>query len=211
MAVVLDTPTLVGRLVRLEPLTVAHAESLSVASAANRETYGWTSVPHGPEAAADYVRTQLALRDCGERMPFAQVRQVDNAAVGCTSFLTFRHRDDSLLPFAVEIGATWLAAGAQRTGINLEAKLLLLTHAFDTWRVGRVDLKTDARNQRSRSAIEGLGAHLEGVLRAWQPSQAPGEADLLRDSAMYSILTTEWPDVRARIETRLARVGEPNG
>ncbi len=97
----------------------------------------------------------------------------------------------------MEIGGTWLAASAQRTGINVEAKLLLLAHAFDEWGTARVDLKTDARNAKARAAIEGLGARLDGVLRSWQPSQAPGEADRLRDSAMYSILAAEWPAARA--------------
>jgi RimJ/RimL family protein N-acetyltransferase len=98
-----------------------------------------------------------------------------------------------------------LAGPAQRTGINAEAKLLLFTHAFESWGVGRLDIKTDARNERSRQAILGVGARFEGVLRGWQPSQVTGEDDRLRDSAMYSIVAAEWPEVRRRLHARLAQ------
>src|SRR4051812_26647629 len=101
-------------------------------------------------------------------------------------------------PDGVEIGSTWLAASAQRTAINSEAKLLMLRHAFETWGVHRVTLKTDARNQRSRDAIERLGAKLDGVLRAWQRAADDGP----RDTAVFSILKAEWPLVRARLERR---------
>ena len=195
-------PTLSGRLVRLEPLTPDHAADLA-AAAERRDTYGFTTVPDGADRAAAYVASRLAGATAGEWMPFAQVRLADGQAVGSTSYLTFRRRPGSVVPYAVEIGGTWLAASAQRTGINVEAKLLLLGHAFDEWGTARVDLKTDARNARARAAIEGLGARLDGVLRSWQPSQAPGEDDRLRDSAMYSILLAEWPEVRERLERRL--------
>jgi RimJ/RimL family protein N-acetyltransferase len=108
-----------------------------------------------------------------------------------------------VLPYAVEVGGTWLAHFAQRTGINVEAKLLLFTYAFETLGLARVDLKTDARNQRSRRAIERLGARFEGVLRNWSPSWAPGEAGRLRDSAMFSVVEAEWPEVRARLHAVL--------
>lgn len=92
--------------------------------------------------------------------------------------------------------------------MNLESKLLLFTHAFETWRVARVDLKTDARNQRSRAALASVGARFEGVLRNWSPSRAPGEDGRLRDSAMFSIVDTEWPECRQRLEKRLAGILE---
>ncbi len=110
-----------------------------------------------------------------------------------------RHYFGRAEPDAVEIGGTWLAASAQRSGINTDAKRLMLTHAFETWRVQRVDLKTDARNDRSRAAIERIGGRLDGVMRNWQPSLVPGEEGQPRDSAMYSIVPSEWPDVRARL------------
>jgi RimJ/RimL family protein N-acetyltransferase len=101
-----------------------------------------------------------------------------------------------------------LGAAAQRSGINTDAKRLLLGHAFEQWGVARVDLKTDARNERSRAAIAALGAQFEGVLRSWQPSHVPGEWDSLRDTAIYSVMTAEWPAVRERLERRLSRYRE---
>jgi RimJ/RimL family protein N-acetyltransferase len=146
----------------------------------------------------------LADRDAGEGLPFAQIRKADGKVVGTTRFTNLRrHETDSSL-YAVEIGWTWLAASAQRSGINVEAKLLLIGHAFDVIGVSRVDLKTDARNARSRKAIGALGATFEGILRNWNPSHARGEEGLLRDSAMFSIVSTEWPAVRKQLEKRLA-------
>jgi RimJ/RimL family protein N-acetyltransferase len=205
-----DPPTLTGRLVRLEPLRPEHAADLAAAGAEDRAAYGFTTVPLGADAAVAYVETRLEAAAAGDGMPFAQVRRTDGRAVGTTAFLAFRRRPGGREPYAVEIGGTWLAASAQRTGLNVEAKLLLLAHAFDVWGSGRVDLKTDARNARARAAIEALGARLDGVLRSWQPSQAPGEDDRLRDSAMYSIVAAEWPEVRVRLEARLAARLAPN-
>jgi N-acetyltransferase len=107
--------------------------------------------------------------------------------------------------YAIEIGWTWLAASAQRTGINVEAKLLLLEYAFETLGVVRVDLKTDARNERSRRPIERRGVQFVGVLRHWSQSYAPGEARLLRDSAMFSVMVSEWPTTKATLCRRLAQ------
>jgi RimJ/RimL family protein N-acetyltransferase len=123
--------------------------------------------------------------------------------VGATRYLTIRFRPGERTPFAVEIGGTWLAASAQRTAINSEAKLLLMSYAFDEWGVARVDLKTDARNERSRAAMARIGATFEGVLRQWQPSQVVGEETLLRSSAMFSVLDSEWPVVRQSLKSRL--------
>ena len=200
----LVVPALVGKHVRIEPLTEAHIDGLAAAAAEDRATYGFTLVPNGPTDTAEQVRSLLAAHADGETVPFALVRLADGAVVGATRYLTLRFRSDNEIPFAVEIGGTWLAASAQRSVINTEAKLLLLTYAFETWGVGRVDLKTDARNERSRKAIARIGATFEGVLRGWQPSHVPGEDDALRDSAMFSILAAEWPAVRAQLASRLA-------
>jgi len=202
-----DPPVLVGRLVRLEPLSPGHVAGLAAAGSEDRESYGFTTVPDGDGTAA-YVRHMLARPDA---MPFAQVQTVGHRVVGSTSFLNFRRRAPDGPLYAVEIGATWLAASAQGGGINQEAKLLLLGHAFDQWKVGRVDLKTDARNVRSRRAIEGIGARFEGVLRAWQPSHVPGEEAGLRDSAMFSIVAAEWPSVAQRLRELLSRVPGADG
>ena len=208
MGVVLDVPVLDGARVQLEPLGPRHASDLAVAAEEDRSTYAFTTVPTAHEVDT-YIRHQLDLRGEGRMFPFAQIRGRDMRAVGCTVYWEPRAwpgRDELC---AVEIGWTWLGASAERTGINVEAKLLLLTYAFETLRLARVDLKTDARNQRSRQAIAGLGATFEGVLRQWSPSRAPGEEGGLRDSAMFSVVASEWPAVQATLRARLRR--EPGG
>lgn len=186
----LAVPVLVGELVRLEPLHPKHCQGLTAAASMSRESYGFTSVPSDAAGMAAHIDDLLEQADRGEVVPFTQVR--DDEPVGMTRFLSLHRLPGVDVPYAVEIGGTWLAASAQRTGVNREAKLLLMTYAFDVWGVGRVGLKTDARNTRSRAAIEGIGAQLEGVLRNWQPSLVPGEEGLLRDSAFYSVTDAEW-------------------
>jgi N-acetyltransferase len=194
---------LTGRNVRLEPLDSARIPDLVRAAAESRDTYEFALVPEGPEAMASYVAGLLDDRDRGETVPFVQVRQADGAPVGMTRLLNIRSRPGGATPYAVEIGGTWLAASAQRTAINAEAKLMLMTFAFEEWNVGRVDIKTDVRNQRSRTAILRIGGTFEGVLRSWQPSQVDGEEDQLRDTAMFSIVRAEWPEVQARLRARV--------
>ncbi|MGH9020763.1 MAG: GNAT family N-acetyltransferase [Acidimicrobiales bacterium] len=198
----LDTPTLVGRVVRLEPLTVAHVAGLAAAAAEARDSYGFTFVPDGARETERHVADLIASSQRGEVAPVAQVRVVDDAVVGVTRFMTPRRRDDGSL-YAVEVGGTWLAASAQGTGINAEAKLLLVDRAFASWSLERVDFKTDARNARSRAALASIGATYEGTLRAWQPSLVPGEEGRSRDSAYFSIVRAEWPDVRAALAARV--------
>jgi N-acetyltransferase len=196
-------PVLDGSLVRLEPLAVRHAGDLAAAAEEDRGSYGFTLVPRASEVGG-YLDAQFARAVQG-LTPFAQIRRADGSAVGCTAYWDPRSwpgRDDLR---AIEIGFTWLSASAQGSGINAEAKLLLMSHAFDSLRVARVDFKTDARNVRSRQAIEALGGTFEGVLRSWSMSWAPGEVGLLRDSAMYSVVASEWDAVRRRLIARLAR------
>lgn len=200
MSVRLDVPVLHGSFVRLEPLTMSHASDLARAAEEDRSSYGFTMVPRAAEVRA-YLAAQVA-RD--GLTPFAQVRTRDEMAVGCTAFWDPRTWPDRQDLRAVEVGWTWLAASAHGTGINAEAKLLLSTYAFETLGVARVDLKTDARNERSRRAIERLGARFEGVLRSWSPSWAPGEAGMLRDSAMFSVVAAEWPTLKSALDARLA-------
>jgi RimJ/RimL family protein N-acetyltransferase len=197
----LYVPVLAGSLVRLEPLSESHGPGLMLAAEEDRAAYGFTWVPRAAEVSG-YVTAQ---RGRAGLTPFAQVRVRDGQPVGCTAYWGLRAwpgRDELR---AVEIGFTWLAASAQGTGINAEAKLLLLGYAFETLGVARVDLKTDARNQRSRQAIEALGARFEGVLRSWSASWAPGEEGLLRDSAMFSVIAAEWPAVKPALAARVAR------
>jgi N-acetyltransferase len=206
---VLTPVRLSGDHVRLEPLSPAHVPGLAGAAAEDRRSYAFTSVPDGPVEAAGYVRAALAEQAGGQVLPFAVVRARDGAVVGSTRFLDLEVLgvpgvvvpDDRRPPSVAEIGSTWYAASAQRTALNTEVKLLLLGHAFDVWRVLRVTLKTDARNERSRTAIERLGARSEGVRRA-HTTAADGT---VRDSAYYSILAAEWPAVRDRLRLRLGR------
>lgn len=196
-----------GRIVRLDPLSEAHVEALAEASAGDRSTYGFTTVPYGLEETRAYVETALADRDAGEGVPFVQIRKSDGRVVGTTRFTHLRRHELDNRLYAVEIGWTWLAADAQRSGINVEAKLLLIGYAFDVLGVSRVDLKTDARNSRSRTAIGALGATFEGILRNWNSSHARGEEGMLRDSAMFSFITSEWPEVRRGLAKRLESGG----
>lgn len=196
---------LTGHHVRLEPLAIAHVPGLLRAANEDRSSYGLTSVPENAEAMTRYVEELRREHDAGECTPFAQVDVRTHQVVGATRFLNIRLNDGAEGPWAVEIGGTWLGASAQRTAVNTEAKYLLLSHAFETWRVVRVDLKTDARNERSRRAIERIGARFEGVLRQWQPSMVSGEEGLYRDSALYSVVGEEWPSVRVALVATMAR------
>ena len=199
-----DVPVLQGALVRLEPLSGRHGADLADAAEEDRSAYGFTWVPRRDEID-DYLHSQFQRAVEGKVIPFAQIRMTDQRAVGCTAYGNPRTWPNRPETSAVEIGWTWLGASAQRSGINVESKLLLFTYAFEQLKVARVDIKTDARNERSRLAIQGLGAHFEGVLRSWSESWAPGEEGRLRDSAMYSVVAAEWPACRKHLEDRLAR------
>lgn len=202
-------PTLEGSLVQLEPLSVRHAEDLAVAVEEDRSSYDFTLVPRAHEVGA-YLAAQFERAEQG-LVPFAQIRRADGRTVGCTAYWDPRYWPGRYDLRAVEIGFTWLAASAQGSGINTEAKLLLMRHAFERLRVDRVDLKTDTRNERSRLSIQALGATFEGVLRRWSMSWAPGEEALLRDSAMYSVIASEWDAVHDLLTRRLLRHSAASG
>jgi RimJ/RimL family protein N-acetyltransferase len=200
--------TLAGRFVRLEPLSHAHIDGLVAAATESRETYTLTSVPADAAAMAAYVDFALAGAARDDMVPFATVDTRTGRVVGSTRFCNFERWTWTTTPpepvspvgvDAVEIGWTWLAASAQRTHVNTEAKLLMLAHAFDVWRVRCVRLKTDARNARSRANIERVGARFDGVVRAHMPAFDGG----VRDSAYYSMLSTEWPAARDKLTARL--------
>lgn len=197
--------TLEGSRVRLEPLGPEHVADLARAAEEDRSAYGYTLVPRGPDMSA-YVAAQ---RDRAGLTPYAQIRRDDGRAVGCTGLWDPRPWPGGRGLRAIEIGFTWLAASAQGTGINAEAKLLLFTYAFETLGVVRTDLKTDARNLRCRRALENLGIPFEGVLRNWSVSWAAGEEGALRDSAMFAVTDTDWPRVRAGIAARLGVTAPP--
>lgn len=194
---------LVGRAVHLTPMSLDHVDGLVGAANEDRATYGYTEVPADAPTMRAHVERLIELREQGTDVPFTTCSAVDGRIVGATRFLWLRRYFGRSDPDAVEIGGTWLAASAQRSAINTDAKLLMLTHAFEHWGVQRVDLKTDARNDRSRAAIERIGGRLDGIMRAWQPSYVPGEAGTPRDTAMFSIIPAEWPAIKASLESRL--------
>ncbi len=195
---------LIGEHVALEPLLAEHVDDLVAASTEDRSAYDWTAVPGDVESMTAYVDNLLAMSDRGETVPFAQRRLSDGQLVGCTRFMDIRQWSGSAWPDEVEIGGTWLAASGQRTPINTEAKLLLLTHAFEAWEAHRVALATDARNSRSRAAIARIGASFEGELRNHRWSFAPGEHGQPRTTAIFSIVRDEWPAVKAALVARLS-------
>jgi len=201
----LEPFSLTGRHVHLVPLARDHAPALLAAALHDRSTYGLTPVPDDLPAMQAYIEWLLADAARDAVVPFAQVRATDLTPVGCTRFLNVLWWAGRDTPAEVEIGGTWLSAGSQRSAINTEAKLLLLTHAFETWQVFRVAICTDARNERSRQAIERIGASFEGILRNHRARAGHDAGDLSRprDTACYSIIDSEWPDVRARLTERL--------
>jgi RimJ/RimL family protein N-acetyltransferase len=191
-----------GRHVRLEPLDHRHVDGLVAASATDPTLYQWSPVPQGNAEATTYVNTA----DAGSAVPFAIIRVDDGVVIGSTRFWNLErwawpqgHPRHGCVLDACEIGYTWLTRSAIRTAANTEAKLLMLTHAFETWKGLRVCFHTDVRNQRSRAALERIGGKFEGILRAHRMA-----ADYIaRDSARYSILTAEWPDVKRRLSQLL--------
>jgi RimJ/RimL family protein N-acetyltransferase len=198
-----ETFVLSGSRIRLEPLVRAHADGLVIAAAADPGLYQWSPVPQGKAEAITYVNTASAWRDAGSALPFAIVRASDGAVVGSTRFWNIERwswpvghaRHGREFPDACEIGHTWLTRSAIRTAANTEAKLLMLTYAFETWQVLRVCFHTDARNQRSRAALERIGGKFEGTLRAHRMA-----ADFIaRDSMRFSIVAAEWTAVKERL------------
>jgi RimJ/RimL family protein N-acetyltransferase len=185
------TPTLEGELVRLEPLGEHHLDDLWDASR-DPSVWAWLPIVQPRERAELQAWLEAAL--AAPDLPFATSLTDTERATGSTRFMAQRPEHRS-----VEIGWTWLASSAWGTGANVEAKLLQLTHAFDTWGCRRVELKTDALNDRSRGAIQALGARFEGIHEKHMLVRE-GEN---RDTACYAILDDDWPSVRSRLEARL--------
>jgi RimJ/RimL family protein N-acetyltransferase len=196
-----------GSRVRLEPLTLDHWPLLL--ELASLEDYPFTILPKTEAGMRGYIQAALDMQARGNALPFATMDKAVGRVVGSTRLANFEYwawpEGSALarpgLPDAVEIGWTWLAPQAQRSGINTEAKLLQLNQAFEVWQVKRLTLKTDARNLRSRKAIERIGGKLDGILRSHLPASDGG----VRDSAWFSILDSEWPTVKARLQGFLAR------
>ncbi|MFA9440241.1 GNAT family N-acetyltransferase [Uliginosibacterium sp. sgz301328] len=191
-----ETPTLIGRCVELLPLRRDHAPAL-LDAAADGELWNLSvTVVPGAQTVEAYIDNALAGQAAGSVMPFAVVDRIRQRIVGSTRFWKI-DRDNRKL----EIGHTWLAASAQRTGINTEAKFLLLTHAFEALDCVRVQFTTDELNARSRAAILRLGAMQEGIVRH-ERIMPDGRK---RNSVRFSIIDTEWPAVKAGLQDRLQR------
>ena len=192
----MEPVTLCGSVVRLEPLSFAHVPALTRAGL-DPELWRWIPTAVTSEAEMrEYVSLALDERARGVAMPFAVILLASGEAIGSTRFAAYvpEHK-------RVEIGWTWYAPSQQRTAVNTECKLLLLTYAFETLGLNRVELKTDALNARSRAAILRIGAKEEGVFRDHMVT-ASGR---LRSSAYYSIVAPEWPTAKAGLEERLRR------
>lgn len=192
----LEPVVLEGAQVRLEPLNLGHVDALCIVGL-DPDLWQWipTQVRDKAEMRA-YVEEALTQQRQGVSLPFATLLKGSGQAIGSTRYMNI-----DLKNRRVEIGATWIGRPWQRSAVNTEAKYLMLRHAFDRLRCIRVELKTDVLNERSRNAIQRLGAKEEGVLRR-HVITASGRA---RDTVYYSILEDEWPAVRLSLERRLAK------
>jgi RimJ/RimL family protein N-acetyltransferase len=203
----LDPITLEGPYVRLEPLGHHHAAALVAASAADPSLYQWSLVPVGRAAVDAYIESALNQRVAGRCLPFATVRKADNTVIGSTRFFELErwpwpagspHHGAHTFDTG-EIGYTWLTASAIRTAANTEAKLLMLTHAFEVWKMNSVHFCTDERNDPSAAAIERIGAKFEGILRAHRMA-----ADFTpRNTKRFSIVPDQWAEVKRALQQRL--------
>jgi RimJ/RimL family protein N-acetyltransferase len=185
-----------GPRVRLEPLVREHFEDLLLV-ALDQAVWQWTIMrPQDEAGLRRWFETALANAETGVERPFATVDRATGRAIGSSRFL-------SIVPehLRLEIGWTWVATAFQRTGANREAKLLQLTHAFETLGANRVEFKTHSRNERSRTALAGIGATFEGIFR----NHMIMPDGSIRDSAYFSVIAEEWPGVKAGLETSLAR------
>jgi RimJ/RimL family protein N-acetyltransferase len=192
-----------GRLVVLEPLALEHAPGLiEAARDPGGDMFAWMpeDFSASPADLHQWLAASVQAAELGRDVPFAILEAATGEPLGSTRFMEIR-----LEHLRVEIGWTWLARRAWGTGVNVETKLLLLGHAFERVGVRRVEFKTDARNQRSRGALEALGAKFEGILRKHMVVRNQGE----RDSAYYSVIDDEWPGLKASLQERLARLTRP--
>ena len=189
--------TLQGKHVRLEPMSEAHIPALAEIGVG--QTF-WDFMLYGPMNTADDMRSWvtdiLSRAEKGTDLPFVAVQLASGRVAGATRYLNIAPQDRGL-----EIGGTWYGVEFQRTAVNTECKHLLLRHAFETLGCIRVQLKTDLRNERSRKAIERIGAVREGVLR----NHMILPDGRYRHSVFYSILDTEWPEVKLRLEKMMER------
>jgi N-acetyltransferase len=194
----IEPVTLQGKFVRLEPLTRGHLDALCKVGLSDAETlFRWFTVPvHSRQDMEDFIESGLVGQAKGSALPFATVDLASGQVVGST-----RYGNIDRANRRVEIGWTWIGLKWQRTGINTEAKYLMLRHAFETLGCIRVELKTDALNKQSRAAIARLGATEEGTFRSHMIT-ATGR---IRDSVYFSIIDREWPAIKQSLESKMQR------
>jgi RimJ/RimL family protein N-acetyltransferase len=192
----LEPVTLEGRIVRLEPLSLEHVPRLAEVGL-DPAIWRWTIArPTSVDDLREWATSTIAARDAGAELPFATIEVATGRPIGSSRYLNIamEHR-------RLEIGWTWLAPAWQRTGANREAKLLMLSHAFEALGCRRVEFKTDSKNEPSRAALLGIGATFEGIFR--KHMVMPGDG--VRHSAYYSVIDDEWPMVKSRLEESLRR------
>ena len=189
--------TLYGKRIRLEPMRTEHLPALTAAGAF-QELWKWTSTyAHTPDSMREYVDSALGDAREGRAIPFVTVDRASGRIIGSTRFANFDHANRR-----VEIGWTWITPSFQRTHVNTEAKYLMLCHAFQKWECVRVELKTDVLNDKSRNAMLRMGASEEGILRKHMLTHS----GRWRATIYYSILDTEWPEVKRFLEKSLGRI-----
>ena len=193
--------TLTGAHVRLEPLRSEHHDALVQAVRDGQLWQLWYTAIPTPEGMAAEITRRLDLQAKGSMCPFAVIDPASNQAVGMTTYMNIDAANQR-----VEIGSTWYRQSVQRSPLNTEAKRLLLAHAFEQLNCIAVEFRTHFFNQQSRRAIERLGAKLDGVLRSHQINPHPLSAGALRDTCVYSIIASEWPNVKTHLDYQLARV-----
>jgi RimJ/RimL family protein N-acetyltransferase len=192
--------TLIGAHVRLEPLRADHRDALVQAVRDGDLWNHWYTAIPTPEGMAAEIERRLQLQTQGSMCPFAVIDPATHQAVGMTTYMNIDAANRR-----VEIGSTWYRQSVQRTPLNTEAKRLLLAHAFEQLNCIAVEFRTHFFNQQSRRAIERLGAKLDGILRSHQLNPHPLSAGALRDTCVYSIIASEWPNVRAHLDYQLSR------
>lgn len=192
----LEPVTLEGSIVRLEPLSLDHVPGLAEV-ALDPAIWRWTIArPTNEAELRTWAETAIAARTAGTELPFATIDRATGRPIGSSRYMNIAldHR-------RLEIGWTWVGTGFQRTGANREAKLLMMSHTFDTLGCRRVEFKTDALNEKSRTALLGIGARFEGIFR----NHMVMPDGRMRDSAYYSVIDEEWPEVRSSLRRRLNR------
>jgi len=188
--------TLVSENVKLEPLTAEHSEDLKLAVVDGALFNHWyTNIPE-PDEMEQEIERRLSLQSRGSMLPFAVISKKNNKAMGMTTYMNIDQENKR-----VEIGSTWYAKSVQRTSLNTECKLLLLEHAFEKLNCICVEFRTHFLNHQSRRGIERLGAKLDGILR----SNSIQKNGSIRDTAVYSIIVSEWTSIKANLEYELTR------